>query len=314
MQGIRNTGVRQYRASARFRVIATVLRKLALKLSGAHIVRVGGVGARVNGIALAHRLPHLRVPLDDHIQHPLILVGELVLVELAHAHAGLKHDLAGALIKLTAEHFHQRGFAATIGSDQPIAVAVGEFDRDLFKKRLGAELDAEIGGGKHGRVLVVTIRLPRRRFRCREKSVLVKARDQKQVQPVTPILSETPRPRLAHTRVSCRAPVSPLSGISAEASPPHFPDHRQREIELSGARAIGPDPDPLQNVGIRLWRERISVVAFRRICPTSYSTLIPQVHAGVVNAAQRSSVFSNWPEEPPLLDTGYARTPVGPPR
>jgi hypothetical protein len=88
--------------------------------------------------------------LHHRIEHALVFVAELVLVQLAHAQARLQHHLAGARLQLAAEHFHQRGLAATVGADQPIAVAVGELDGDLFEERLRAELDREIGSGEHG--------------------------------------------------------------------------------------------------------------------------------------------------------------------
>ena len=62
---------------------------------------------------------------------------------------GLQHDIAGALLELAAEHLHERGFAAAVGADQAVAIAVGELDGDLFEERLGAELDGDVGGGKH---------------------------------------------------------------------------------------------------------------------------------------------------------------------
>ena len=87
--------------------------------------------------------------LHHHVEHPLILVAELVLVQLAEAQARLQHDVAGARLEIAAEHLHERGFAAAVGADQPIAVAVGEFDRDLLEQRLGAELHGDIGSGEH---------------------------------------------------------------------------------------------------------------------------------------------------------------------
>ncbi len=144
-----NPGVGEDGAGTRLRVIAAVLGKHALEFSRPHIVRVAGVGVGVDAVALGHGFPQLDVPLHHHVEHPLILVAELVLIELAQPHSGLQHDVAGARIEVAAQHFHQRGLTAAVRADQPVAVAVGEFDGDLFKQRFCAELDGDVGSSKH---------------------------------------------------------------------------------------------------------------------------------------------------------------------
>ncbi len=84
------------------------------------------------------------MPLHYYIQHSLILVAELVLIELAQPHPGLQHDVARARIEVAAQHFHQGGLSAAVRADQPVAVAVGEFDGDLLKQRFCAELDGDV--------------------------------------------------------------------------------------------------------------------------------------------------------------------------
>jgi hypothetical protein len=64
------------------------------------------------------------VALHHHVEHALVLVGELVLVQLADAHPVLQHDVAGALLELAAEDLHERGLAAAVRADQAVAVAV----------------------------------------------------------------------------------------------------------------------------------------------------------------------------------------------
>ena len=85
----------------------------------------------------------------DHVEHALVLVAELVLIQLAEPHARLQHDVAGARLEIAAQHLHERGFARAVRADQAIAVAVGEFDRDLLEERLGAELNGDVGSGEH---------------------------------------------------------------------------------------------------------------------------------------------------------------------
>jgi hypothetical protein len=108
-------------------------------------VRIG-----VDDVALFHGVPHLDMALHHDVQHALVFVGELVLVELAEPQARLQHDFAGALLQLAAENLHEGGLAAAVGPDQAITVAVGELHRHLLEQRFGAELDGDVRGGKHG--------------------------------------------------------------------------------------------------------------------------------------------------------------------
>ncbi len=134
---------------ARLGVVAAVLGELRFELGGVHVVVVGRVRVRVDGVAFLHCAPHLDVTLQHHVQHPLIFPGELILVQLAHSQPGLEHHLAGTLLEVAGEHFHQRRLAGAVGADQSIAVAVRELDGDALEQRLGAELDGDVGGREH---------------------------------------------------------------------------------------------------------------------------------------------------------------------
>ena len=142
--------VDQDAAGARLGGIAAVLRELAFELSGFHVVGVRRVRVRIDAVPLLHRPPHLHVALHHHIQDALVFIAELVLVQLSEPHAGLQHDVARALLEVAAQDLHQRRLAAAVCTDQAIAIAIGELDGDLFKKRLGFELDTEILGDEHG--------------------------------------------------------------------------------------------------------------------------------------------------------------------
>ncbi len=87
--------------------------------------------------------------LHHDINDALVLVAELILVQLAHAQAGLQGDLANTLLQLAAQDFHQRGLAATVGPDQAITVAVRELDSDAFKERLCTKLNRNVRGNQH---------------------------------------------------------------------------------------------------------------------------------------------------------------------
>ena len=76
-----------------------------------------------------------------------ILEGKLVLAQFAHALVGIEHDVAGGRLQIAAEDFHEGGLAAAVGADQAVAVAIAEFDGNVFEQRLGAELHGNIGCG-----------------------------------------------------------------------------------------------------------------------------------------------------------------------
>ena len=150
VQRLIESGVHQDGAGPGLGVVTTVLGVLAFELRGAHVVVVAGLGIGVDAIALGQRLPHFLVTLHHHVKHALVFVTELVLVQLAQAQPGLQHHFACARLQVPAQDLHQRGLATAVGADQAIAVAIGELDRNLLEERFRAELDRQIGRGKHG--------------------------------------------------------------------------------------------------------------------------------------------------------------------
>ena len=79
-----------------------------------------------------------------HVQHALVFVGELVLAQPGHALVAIERDIARGRLQIAAQDFHEGGLAAAVGADQAVAVAVAEFDGDVFKQRLGAELHGDV--------------------------------------------------------------------------------------------------------------------------------------------------------------------------
>src|SRR5262245_58289858 len=100
--------------------------------------------------------------LQDDVEHALVLVRELVLVQLAEAQTDLEHHIAAALFDLTAEDFQQGGFAAAVRTDEPVAIAIGELDGDVFEEGLGTKLDRDVRGGQHAAATLHSKALPRR--------------------------------------------------------------------------------------------------------------------------------------------------------
>ncbi|MCY1530834.1 hypothetical protein D9M68_660400 [compost metagenome] len=137
-------------AGAGFGRIAVIFRELGFKFGGAHVVVLGGFRIRVDGVAFGHGRPHLGVAHHDDVQHAQVFERELVLAQLAQAHARLQRHVARRRLQVTADDLHEGRLAGPIGPDQPVAVAFPELDADVLEKGFGTELDGEIGGGYHG--------------------------------------------------------------------------------------------------------------------------------------------------------------------
>lgn len=58
------------------------------------------------------------------------------ITDLAWHAALIQHHLSTGGLQLTAENLHESRLATAIGADQAVAVAVVEFDGDIFKQRL----------------------------------------------------------------------------------------------------------------------------------------------------------------------------------
>ncbi len=143
----RDTHAQQQFAGTRLGGVAVVFGKLHLQVRHLHAVLFAHLRQRIDAIALGLHLPQLFMAHDHGIEDRVFLKAELILAQLAEALVGVEADIAGARFQVAAEDLHQRRLAAAVGADKPVAVAVAELDGDVFKKRLGAELHGDIGGG-----------------------------------------------------------------------------------------------------------------------------------------------------------------------
>ncbi|CUJ08852.1 Uncharacterised protein [Achromobacter aegrifaciens] len=137
-------------AGAGFGGVAVVLGELGFQVGRAHVVVFGRFRIGVDGVALGHGGPHLGVTHHDDVQHAQVFKRELILAQLAQAHARLQRHVARRGFQVAADDLHEGRLAGTIGPDQPVAVAFPELDADVLEKGFGTELDGEIGGGDHG--------------------------------------------------------------------------------------------------------------------------------------------------------------------
>jgi len=83
----------------------------------------------------------------DHIQHAHFFIGELVLAQFTQALVHVQADVAARRLQVAAQDLHEGGFAAAIGADQAVAIAIAELDGNVLEQRLGAELHGDVCGG-----------------------------------------------------------------------------------------------------------------------------------------------------------------------
>jgi len=146
----RNAHAEQQGAGARFGGVAVVLGHFAFQFGRAHVIVFGRLGIGVDRVALMDRIPQLAVALQHHINHALVFIAKLILLELTQAHAGVEADIAGGGFEIAAQNFHESGFAAAVGANQTVAVAIAKLNRNLFKQRFRAKLHRDTGSTDHG--------------------------------------------------------------------------------------------------------------------------------------------------------------------
>ena len=147
----RNAETEQQFTGAGFGGVAVHFRELAFQFADFHPVFFAHFRQRVDAVALGLDLPQLLVTHDHGVDHAELFVGKLVLAQLTQTHVLFEHDLAAGGLQLAAKDLHEGRLAAAVGTDQAVAVAVAEFDGDVFEQRLGAKLHGDVGGGDHGK-------------------------------------------------------------------------------------------------------------------------------------------------------------------
>ena len=82
------------------------------------------------------------------VEDAIILVGELVLPQLADPLVDIERDVASGRFELATEDAHEGGLAAAIGANEAVAITTTKFDRDVFEQGLFAELQGETSGAE----------------------------------------------------------------------------------------------------------------------------------------------------------------------
>ena len=129
------------------RLPAVHLGKLSFKGGGPFSVLFAEVRLRVEGVLLLHDLVQPRIAHDNRIQHSVLIVLEVVLLE--DRHTGIRRDLyrAGGRFQLPGEYLEKGGFAGANSEIARVAVARHEFKVYMVKQLIGAKAQAQIGNG-----------------------------------------------------------------------------------------------------------------------------------------------------------------------
>ena len=113
----------EYAARVALGLPAAQLRELLLELAGADAVLVREVGLLIDGVLLLAALVEAHVAHDDRLEHRVVVVHVLVLLEHGHAGLGVHVDVAAGGVYLAREYLEEGGLARAVGADDAVAVA-----------------------------------------------------------------------------------------------------------------------------------------------------------------------------------------------
>ena len=114
------------------------------RLCGVAVVLIRGLRVGVDRVAGGHGVPHFLVAHQHDIKDPQVLERELILAQFTHAQTRLEENITRRGVKIATNDLHQSRLARAIGTDQAVAISFTEFNVDVFKKRLGSELNCEV--------------------------------------------------------------------------------------------------------------------------------------------------------------------------
>ena len=128
---------------------AAQLREFLLQLCGPDAVLIGEVLLVIDGVLLLAAVVEPLVAHDHRVQHRVIIVQALVLLQHRHPLFGRQGHAAGGGLQLAGENFDKGGLARSVGADDAVAVAGGELQVHPGKQHRGAELHGKVIDRKH---------------------------------------------------------------------------------------------------------------------------------------------------------------------
>ena len=105
---------------------AAELGELLLKLRGAYAVLIGEIRLIVYRVLLLAAVVEPLVAHDDGVEHGVVVVQALVLLEHRHALLCVERDAAARRFELTGEYLYKGRLTRAVRADDAVAVAGGE--------------------------------------------------------------------------------------------------------------------------------------------------------------------------------------------
>ena len=116
-----------------FSLPAVQLRKFPLQLRCQFPVRLGKILLCVQCILLLHDLIQPGVAHNHRIQHRISVIGKVILLEHGNPLRLGNDDLSGGRLQIPAQDPQEGGLACTVGADDAVAVAIGEFQIHILE-------------------------------------------------------------------------------------------------------------------------------------------------------------------------------------
>ena len=132
--------------------------ELRLQLAGLHAVLVSEVLLGVEGVLLLHDVVEPLVAHDDRVQHGVLVVLEVVLLQHAHPLVLGDHHLAGGGLQVPGEDAEEGGLPRAVGTDDAVAVTGSEFQVHVLEQGLSAEIETDVIDCDHTRFLCFLFR------------------------------------------------------------------------------------------------------------------------------------------------------------
>ena len=120
------------------------LGELRFQLRGLHAVLVGEILLFIEGILLLHDVVEVLVAHDDGIQHRVLIVLEVILLQDGHPFLPGNDDLSAGRLQVSGENPEEGGLAGAIGADDAVAVAGGKFQIHVLEQRLAREVETDV--------------------------------------------------------------------------------------------------------------------------------------------------------------------------
>ena len=135
-----------------FRFVAAEFAELRFEFRRFDAVFFGKIRFRVDFVPRLRAFVELRIAHHHRFFDGIIVERKVVLLQNGHT-LSLRHSYsAGIVFEFSRKHFQKSRFSGSVRADNAVAVARRKFHIDVFKQRLVAEFDTDIGYGYHSQL------------------------------------------------------------------------------------------------------------------------------------------------------------------